>query len=102
MFPWGWHPPVGVCIGVVAVIGVFLPFFWDRINNCVKSLCIFVFLTLLVIEIRSIIEDRKESQAQFEETASSLTKIIFQSTGGTSYIYFDVTEPSARTETDGS
>jgi hypothetical protein len=89
----GWHPPVGICIGTLAVVGVFVPFFWDKIDARKKAFCICYFLVFLLVEIRSIVDDRKENQSQFENTASALTKIISQATGGTSYIYFAVTEP---------
>jgi hypothetical protein len=99
---WGWHqylwewlPPVGVCMGILALFGVFVPLFWDRIPKCIKALWIFFFLVLLGVEVLSISHDRKENQAQFEATVSNLTKIISQATGGSSYIYFGVTSPTA-------
>jgi hypothetical protein len=100
--PWGWrppHPPVGVFIGIVAVLGIILPLFWSRVPKYVQAAWVFVFLGLLGLEMRSIVEEREDNQTKFETTASELTKIISQATGGDSYIYFDVTEPNGPIET---
>jgi hypothetical protein len=91
-------PPAGVCIGLVAVTGVFMPFFWSKINKYCKSLCIFLFFGLLCVEILSISEDRREAQKQFETTAADLKNIISNATGGNSYLYFDLTDPSGPLE----
>src|SRR5271166_4374126 len=95
---WSWHPPVGVYIGVLAALGVFLPFGWERLGRKGKTIGTFLVFLLLWLEIKSIYQDRNEHQAEFETTLANMEKLMSEATGGDSYIYFEVAEPMRLTE----
>lgn len=95
---WDWHPPVGVWIGFLALFGVLVPYFRDKVGGCEKALWTFIFFGLLLLEMKSVYQDRNENQAQFEATVTRLQNIMSEATGGDSYINFGVSDPMGPTE----
>jgi len=84
-----WYPPVGVSIGVLAVLGVLVPLFRDlgEIGRREKALWTFIMFALVLLEIRSIYRDRDvhdkeqadaraEQLRQFGEIAKGIDKTI--------------------------
>jgi len=63
---WHWHPPVGVWIGVLGFLGVLVPLIRDlnRIGRREKALWTLVVFVLLLLEIKSVYQDRKEHDAE--------------------------------------
>jgi hypothetical protein len=53
---------------------------------------------LLLLEVKSIYQDRNEHEAEFETTVSSMEKLMPEATGDNSHIYFEVTEPTPPSE----
>ncbi len=74
---WSWHPPVGVYISILAVLGVLVPLFrdWGEIGKREKALWTAVMFLLVILEIKSIYQDRNEhdreqAEAQKEQLAN--------------------------------
>lgn len=67
---WSWHPPVGVWIGVLGFLGVLVPLIRDlaKIGKGEKALWTFVVFALLLLEIKSVYQDRNEHDKQEAET----------------------------------
>jgi hypothetical protein len=95
---WHWHPPVGVWIGVLAVLAVLVPLFREKIGRKERAAWTGLMLILLLLEFKSIYQDRNEHQAEFETTLTGMEKLMSEATGGDSYIYFEVAEPTGPTE----
>src|SRR5579859_3114958 len=89
---WTWHPPVGVYIAVLGVLGILVPFFRDitKIEKGEKALWTLVMVVLVLLEIKSIYQDRNEhdrEQAdaraeqlkQFSDIASRMDKSLEES-----------------------
>jgi hypothetical protein len=57
---WGWYPPVGVFIGILAFLGVLVPLLRDlgKIGKLERAFWTFVMFALVLLEIRSIYLDR--------------------------------------------
>jgi hypothetical protein len=66
---WSWHPPVGVYIGILGFLGVVVALARDptKIGQREKALWIFVMFALLLLEIKSVYQDRDEHDRQHEE-----------------------------------
>jgi len=73
---WAWHPPVGVYIGVLGFLGVFVALTRDpaKIGQREKAAWILVMTVLLVLEIRSAYQDRNEHDQQQAEARERETK----------------------------
>ncbi|HEV2501422.1 MAG TPA: hypothetical protein VGY31_17760 [Terriglobia bacterium] len=86
-----WHPPVGVYIAALAVLGVFVPLIrWEKAGPEEKALWTAVMLVLVGLEISSIYKDRNEHDAEqararkeqlegFQRIADGLSRSIAQS-----------------------
>jgi hypothetical protein len=63
---FGWHPPVGVYIAVLGLLGVLVPLFRDlgRIGRKERAIWTFLVFGLVLLEIKSIYQDRSEHDAQ--------------------------------------
>jgi hypothetical protein len=63
---WQWHPPIGVFIGVLAVMGVLVPLFreWGEIGRLEKVLWTLAMFALLALELRTLYLDRDEHDAE--------------------------------------
>ncbi len=96
---WTWYPPVGVFIGILALLSVVVSLFRDaaKITKVEKAAWIAVFFALVGLELRSIYRDRsahdREQAAARKEQLEHFTKIA---TGLTSAIdqeqkHFDAT-----------
>lgn len=73
---WSWHPPVGVWIGILGLLGVLVPFFRDlaRIGRHERALWTVVMFALLLLEIKSVYQDRNEHDLQQAEARERETK----------------------------
>jgi hypothetical protein len=74
---WHWHPPVGVWIGILGLLGVLVPLFRDlpKIGKSEKAFWTFVMFALLLLEIKSAYQDRAEHD---EEQANARTEQLNQ------------------------
>jgi hypothetical protein len=59
---WSWHPPVGIYISILALLGVLVPLFrdWGEIGKREKAVWTAVMFLLVILEIKSIYQDRNE------------------------------------------
>jgi hypothetical protein len=66
---WAWHPPVGVWIGILGFLGVLVALIRDlsKIGRREKAAWVFVMFALLMLEIKSVYQDRNEHDQQQEE-----------------------------------
>ena len=66
---WAWHPPVGVFIGILGLLGVIVPLIRDinKIGRWEKATWTFIMFSLLLLEIKSVYQDRNEHDAQQAE-----------------------------------
>lgn len=111
---WNWYPPVGVFIGILALLGVLVPLFRDlgKIGPREKAIWTAVMFLLVGLEFRSLYLDRadhdkKESEARdrqlkgFKDIGDGITATIrasdaqFQQTMGQLKRTVGNTEPSA-------
>jgi hypothetical protein len=89
---WAIHPPVSVWIGVLGFLGVLLPLIRDisNIGKREKAIWTFVVFALLLLEIKSVYQDRNEHDQQqsearereaksFETIALGITESIHRS-----------------------
>lgn len=89
---WAWHPPVGVWIGILGLLGVLVPLIRDlnKIGKREKAAWTFVMFSLLLLEIKSVYQDRNEHDNQqaearrreennFREIANGIEKNIADS-----------------------
>jgi hypothetical protein len=53
-----WHPYVGVSIGILAALGVVIPWLFDKANRNVRAICSMVFFFFVGLEYWAIREDR--------------------------------------------
>ncbi|MGA8438329.1 MAG: hypothetical protein WB762_10865 [Candidatus Sulfotelmatobacter sp.] len=78
---WLWHPPVGVWIGTLGLLGVLVPLIRDinKIGRREKAIWTFIMFSLLLLEIKSVYQDRNEHDKQQSEArarqAASFTEI---------------------------
>ena len=76
---WHWHQPPAAWI---ASAGIFLvPTLW--VSRAVRAVAIVGFLLLVSLEIRADFREERENQAAMRE-------ILSEATGGSSYVYFEV------------
>lgn len=61
---WHYHPPVGVFIAILALLGVIVPLIREKVSPREKALWTLVLLALLLLEIHSIYEDRAEHEQE--------------------------------------
>jgi hypothetical protein len=66
---WSWHPPVGVWIGVLGFLGVLVALTRDptKIGNRERAAWVFVMFALLLLELKSVYQDRNEHDQQQAE-----------------------------------
>ena len=59
---WSWHPPIGVWIGLLGFLGVYVTLAKDpkEIGRREKAAWIFVMFALLLLEVKSVYQDRSE------------------------------------------
>ena len=89
---WSLHPPVGVYIAILALLGVIVPLVRDitKIGKREKALWTLIMFVLVLLEIKSIYQDRNEHEAQaaqdrteqiehFEKIASGIDATIANS-----------------------
>lgn len=67
---WERHPPVGVWIGVLGFLGVLAALIRDatKIGRREKAAWVFVMFALLLLEIKSVYQDRNEHDKEQAET----------------------------------
>jgi hypothetical protein len=72
---WAWHPPVGVWIGVLGFLGVLVPLIRDlpKIGKREKAVWTFVIFALLLLEVKSVYQDRNEHDK--EQIAAHLEQL---------------------------
>ena len=115
---WQWHPPIGVFIALLAVVGVLVPWFrGGETGRGEKAFWTFLMFLFVGLEIRTIYLDQTQhdreqalarcqqlesfqriangidtaisnSSAQFEATMSKFKETINNETGGDSYVVF--------------
>jgi hypothetical protein len=86
---WNWHPPVGVFIAVLGLLGILVPLFrlWEQIRKKEKAIWTLVMFVLLLLELRTLYLDRNEHDQEqaldrcrylksFEDIAKTLEKSI--------------------------
>jgi len=75
-FLWLWHPPVGVWIGVLGLLGVIVPLIRDlsKIGRREKAVWTLVMFVLLLLEIKSVYQDRNEHDREQSEARERETK----------------------------
>jgi hypothetical protein len=73
---WAWHPPVGVYIGILGFLGVLVALIRDptKIGRREKAAWVFVMFALLMLEIKSVYQDRNEHDQQQAEARERETK----------------------------
>jgi hypothetical protein len=73
---WVWHPPVGVYIGILGFLGVVVTLARDptKIGQREKAAWIFAMFALLMLEIKSVYQDRNEHDRQQAEARESETR----------------------------
>jgi len=87
---WQWHPPVGVFIALLAVVGVLVPWFRGEAKPREKAFWTFLMFLFVGLEIRTIYldqaqHDREQALARcqqlesFHEIANGITGAITQS-----------------------
>jgi len=89
---WLWHPPVGVWIGILGLLGVIVPLIRDinHIGRREKAVWTLIMFSLLLLEIKSVYQDRNEHDTQqaeartreennFKEIASGIKASIAES-----------------------
>ena len=110
---WSWYPPVGVFIGILALLGVIVPLLRDlgKIGPRERAVWTAVMFALVLLEMKSIYQDRdvhdreqktarKEQLDQFSKIADRMDKNLENSqrqfevtvselTGGSSYFYYE-------------
>lgn len=66
---WGKHPPVGLWIGMLGLVGVLVPLLRDvaKLGKREKALWTSIMFALLLLEIKSVYQDRNEHDAQQKE-----------------------------------
>lgn len=72
---WAWHPPVGVWIGVLGLLGVIVPLLrdLDQMSKREKASWTALMFVLLLLEIKSVYQDRNEhDREQAEARAEQL------------------------------
>jgi hypothetical protein len=97
---WEWYPPVGVFIAILAIVSVVVPFFRDlaKISRGEKALWTVVMLGLMLLEVKSIYQERdnhdreqaeirKEELRQFSGIAGRINETLNQVTGGGQYCF---------------
>lgn len=96
---WHWHPLVGVWIGILGLLGVLVPLLRDlsKIGKVEKAVWTFVAFLLLLLEVKSVYQDRNEhDQQQFQARAEQLSQFAaiarnLDATIATSREHFDAT-----------
>jgi hypothetical protein len=75
---WAWHPPVGVWIGILGLLGVLVPLIRDPkdIGKREKALWTIILFLLLGLEFKSVYQDRDEHDAQQAEARDREIKSI--------------------------
>jgi hypothetical protein len=86
---WAWHPPVGVWIGILGLVGVVVTLVRDpkEMSKREKAAWIFILFALLLLEIKSVYQDRSEhdeaerqsrerSEQNFREIAGGIQSAI--------------------------
>ncbi len=68
---WNWHPPVGVFIAILAVLGVLVPFIREKVGRREKAIWSLVLVLLLGFELKSIYQDRNEHDKQQADARQS-------------------------------
>ena len=73
---WAWHPPVGVYIGILGFLGLLVALTRDptTIRSREKAAWIFVMFVLLLLEVKSVYQDRNEHDEQQAEARERETK----------------------------
>jgi hypothetical protein len=72
---WSWHPPVGIYIGILALLGVCVPLIrGDKVGPREKALWTAVMFMLVLFEIKSIYQDRNEHDKQQAEARKEQLK----------------------------
>src|ERR1700761_3574381 len=72
---WNWHPPVGVFIGLLAVVGVLIPWFkGDNVHPRERMWWSILMVGCFVLELRTIYldqsqHDHEQQHSRCEETA---------------------------------
>ena len=69
---WSWHPPVGVWIGILGLLGVVVPLIRDlgKIGKGERAMWTFVMFALLLLEIKSVYQDRSEHDREQAQARS--------------------------------
>jgi hypothetical protein len=84
---YSWHPPVGVFIAILAVLGVVVPLVRRNVGPREKAVWTAVMFLLMLMEIKSIYQDRahydkehadarKEELDRFDKIANGITTTI--------------------------
>jgi hypothetical protein len=115
---WQWHPPIGVYVGLLAVVGVLVPWFRGAdIGKREKAFWTFLMFLFVFLEIRTLYLDRDQHDAEqalarcqqlqsFNQIAQTLGTAItnsqaqFQITMQGVQKVFDKTQQAADTATD--
>jgi hypothetical protein len=72
---WNWHPPVGVFIGILAVVGVLVPWFkGEKVHLRERMWWSILMIACFALELRTIYldqsqHDHEQQQSRCEETA---------------------------------
>lgn len=72
---WVWHPPIGVWIGILGVLGIIVPLIRDiaKIGKGEKAIWTAVMFVLLLLELKTLYQDRSEhDREQAEARAEQL------------------------------
>ena len=78
---WSWYPPVGVFIGILALLGVIVPLLRDlgKIGPRERAVWTAVMFALVLLEMKSIYQDRdvhdREQKTARKEQLDQFSKI---------------------------
>jgi len=86
---WSYHPPVGVFIAMLAVLGVLVPMIREKVGRREKAVWTVVMFVLLLLELKSIYQDRNEHEQEqanarnlelqnFDKVGNGITEAIRQ------------------------
>ena len=67
---WQWHPPIGTFIGVLAFLGVIVPWLFrppEKMGRPEKAVWTAVMFLLMIAEVHSLYRDRNEHDAELAQ-----------------------------------
>jgi hypothetical protein len=92
---WKWHPPVGLFIAILGVVGVVVPWLREHIGKREKAFWTFTFCLLLFLEIRSLHLYSQDEAAVRDAQFKAFQETINTITGDNSFAYLMISYPTS-------